>query len=294
MNQRSAKELMTLYRLPNEDLKLITSFKPHFEKNRDQLIEDWYKWLETTPEYEEIFEDPNILKHARKQQSNYWSEFFKGVLDEDYLAYRRKIGEIHARIGLPLEIYLAGVEYFSELILGILVNSKLTPKKIYSLRIAILKLTSIDMTTIVQSYEVMVNSKIAAQSKLLLEMSTPVTQLWDGLLLLPVVGLIDSKRAQDIMNNSLAKIFETHAKSFILDISGVAVVDTAVANHLIKITKATKLMGCESIISGVSPSIAQTIVELGIDVGTMKTTSDMKAALELSFINLGMKITATK
>ena len=95
------------------------------------------------------------------------------------------------------------------------------------------------------------------------------------------------------MNTSLIKISETHAKSFILDISGVAVVDTAVANHLIKITKATRLMGCESIISGVSPSIAQTIVELGIDVGTMKTTTDMKAALELSFIHLGMEIKTT-
>lgn len=294
MDVRNAKELMTLYRLSDDDLKVIASFKPHFEKKRDQLIEDWYKWLETTPEYAEFFEDPNILKHAREQQTNYWSEFFKGVLDEDYLAYRRKIGEIHARIGLPLEIYLAGVEYFSELILGILVDSKLTPKKVYSLRIAILKLTSIDMTTIVQSYEAMVNAKIATQSKSLLEMSTPVTQLWDGLLLLPVVGLIDSKRAQDIMNNSLIKISETHAQSFILDISGVAVVDTAVANHLIKITKATRLMGCESIISGVSPAIAQTIVELGIDVGSMKTTSDMKAALELSFIHLGMKITVSK
>ena len=92
------------------------------------------------------------------------------------------------------------------------------------------------------------------------------------------------------MNNSLNKISETHAQSFILDISGVAVVDTAVANHLIKITKATKLMGCECIISGVSPAIAQTIVELGIDIGTIKTTPDMKAALESSFKQMGMEI----
>jgi len=159
-----------------------------------------------------------------------------------------------------------------------------------STRKAILKLVHIDMTTIVQTYEEMVNQKIASQSKALLEMSTPVTQLWSGLLLLPVVGLIDSKRAQDIMNNSLNKISETHAQSFILDISGVAVVDTAVANHLIKITKATKLMGCECIISGVSPAIAQTIVELGIDIGTIKTTPDMKAALETSFKQMGMEI----
>ena len=119
-----------------------------------------------------------------------------------------------------------------------------------------------------------------------MEMSTPVTQIWEGILLLPLVGLIDSKRAQDIMNASLAKIAETQARSFILDISGVGVVDTAVANHLIKVTQATRLMGCECAISGVSPAIAQTIVELGIDVGEVKTTANMRDALSIAFSTL--------
>lgn len=290
MNNRNAAELMTLYGLSDKDLLQITNFKPVIEKNIEALIKSFYNWLEKTPEYEEFFHDPEILKHARTQQVKYWLNFFNGVLDDEYLAYRSKIGEIHARIGLPLEIYLAGVEHFSEFIMDLLDSSKLSKTKLIFTRKAILKLVHIDMTTIVQTYEEMVNQKIASQSKTLLEMSTPVTQLWSGLLLLPVVGLIDSKRAQDIMNNSLIKISETHAQSFILDISGVAVVDTAVANHLIKITKATKLMGCECIISGVSPSIAQTIVELGIDVGTIKTTPDMKAALETSFKQMGMEI----
>ena len=150
------------------------------------------------------------------------------------------------------------------------------------------------MTIIIQSYEQLSNETIAAQSKALMEMSTPVTQIWNGILLLPVVGIIDSKRAQDIMNATLKKISETQARSFILDISGVAVVDTAVANHLIKITKATRLMGCESTISGVSPAIAQTIVDLGIDVGKIKTTANMKAALAGAFEKLGMEIRAIK
>jgi rsbT co-antagonist protein RsbR len=290
MNNRNAKDLMILYGLSDDDLKQIASFKPVIEKNINVMSKSFYDWLETTPEYEEFFDDPEILKHAKSQQIKYWLTFFTGVVDDEYLSYRKKIGEIHARIGLPLEIYLAGVEHFSEFIIGLLDRSKMTKAKLASTKRACLKLIHIDMNTIVQTYEEMVNHKIASQSKALLEMSTPVTQLWSGLLLLPVVGLIDSKRAQDIMNNSLNKISETHAQSFILDISGVAVVDTAVANHLIKITKATKLMGCECIISGVSPAIAQTIVELGIDIGTIKTTPDMKAALESSFNQMGMEI----
>jgi rsbT co-antagonist protein RsbR len=123
-----------------------------------------------------------------------------------------------------------------------------------------------------------------------MEMSTPVTQLWTGILMLPVVGIIDSKRAQDVMNAMLTSIAESQARNFILDISGVAVVDTAVANHLIKITKASALMGCSCIISGISPAIAQTIVELGIEVGTVETTATMKDALGSAFRKLGLRL----
>ena len=126
------------------------------------------------------------------------------------------------------------------------------------------------------------NKIISDQHKIMMEMSTPVTEIWDDILILPLVGIIDSKRAQDIMTAVLSKISETHAKKLILDISGVAIVDTAVANHLIKITKSTKLMGCTCTISGISPAIAQTMVELGINVVDIRTTATLKDALQLA------------
>jgi rsbT co-antagonist protein RsbR len=110
--------------------------------------------------------------------------------------------------------------------------------------------------------------------------------------MLPVVGIIDSRRAQDVMTAMLSRIAETRSTVIILDISGVAVVDTAVANHLIKITKATSLMGCECIISGVSPAIAQTIVELGIDVGNVKTTATLQDALTQAFRQTGIVLSS--
>ena len=114
----------------------------------------------------------------------------------------------------------------------------------------------------------------------LTEMSTPVTPIWDEILLLPLVGVVDSTRTDDVMRKSLAKINESEARIFILDISGVPMVDTAVANQLIKITKATRLMGCETIISGLSPSIAQTMVDLGVEVGQIRTTATLRDALK--------------
>lgn len=113
-------------------------------------------------------------------------------------------------------------------------------------------------------------------------MATPVTPIWDEVLLLPLVGVVDSTRTDDAMKTTLDKISATGAKMFILDISGVPSVDTAVANQLIKITKATKIMGCETIVSGVSSAIAHTIVELGIDIGEMLTTSSLRDAVSIS------------
>ena len=132
-----------------------------------------------------------------------------------------------------------------------------------------------------------ITAEIRRRSLAMLEMSTPVTKIWDGVLFAPIVGIVDSKRSLDIMNKALHSIADTRASTLLLDISGVAVVDTAVANHLIKIAKAAVLMGCKTIISGISPAIAQTIAELGIDLGSIQTTSTIEAALRDSITRPG-------
>jgi rsbT co-antagonist protein RsbR len=135
-----------------------------------------------------------------------------------------------------------------------------------------------------------ITAQVEARSLAMLEMSTPVAEVWDDILMLPIVGMIDSKRAQDIMAAVLTKIGETHARSMILDIGGVAVMDTAVANHLIKISKASRLMGSVCIISGVSPAIAQTMIELGINVGDVRTTATLRDALAVALNDAGVEI----
>lgn len=140
------------------------------------------------------------------------------------------------------------------------------------------------------SYNEIVNDTIKEQNDALMEMSTPVTQLWNGILFLPLVGIIDSKRAQDVMTAMLDKISETQAKVFILDISGIGVLDTAVANYLIKITKATRLMGSVCIISGISGAVAQTIVELGIQIDEVETTGSMQDAVDKAFRLTGAEV----
>ena len=147
----------------------------------------------------------------------------------------------------------------------------------------------IDITETVRQEE-----KLKEQSRTILEISTPVLKLWDRILILPIIGIIDSYRAQQMMDAMLTKLKDTGSKIIILDIQGVAAVDTAVANHLIKIAKATRLMGCTCIISGISPAVAQTLVQLGIDLGTILTNSDLQEALADAFRHQNIEITSAK
>jgi methyl-accepting chemotaxis protein len=132
-----------------------------------------------------------------------------------------------------------------------------------------------------------ITAEVQKRSLAMLEMSTPVTKIWDGVLFAPIVGIVDSKRAIDIMDKALASILDHRAHTLMLDIGGVGVVDTAVADHLIKIAKAAVLMGCKTTISGISPAIAQTIAELGIDLGAIQTTSTIETGLREAIASAG-------
>ena len=288
------QSLLETYRIEEDDLARVREFAALIEPQMGRIVAEWYAWLEHLPEYDEFFPDSETVARVKAQQDDYWRLFMAGVVDVDYIAQRRRVGEAHARIGLPLNTYFAGMNMFMELFGQTLREADLSNEQRSLLEESTNKLLHLDTAVVVETYNHLIEEALTASAKSLMEMSTPVTQIWHGILLLPIVGIIDSKRARDIMNATLAKIGETHARIFILDISGVGVVDTAVANHLIKITRATRLMGCDCTISGVSPSIAQTIVDLGIDVGRIKTTSTMQDALADAFRRVGMEIVHRK
>ncbi|MBC8027024.1 MAG: STAS domain-containing protein [Steroidobacteraceae bacterium] len=131
---------------------------------------------------------------------------------------------------------------------------------------------------------------INRQQREMLELSTPVVKLWDGILALPMIGTLDSARAQVVMENLLQKVVETGAQIAILDITGVPTVDTLVAQHLIKTVTALRLMGAEAIISGVRPQIAQTIVHLGVDLQGVTTKANLADALAFALKRTGQTL----
>ncbi len=134
---------------------------------------------------------------------------------------------------------------------------------------------------------------ISRQQQELLELSTPVVKLWDGILALPIIGTLDSARTQVVMENLLETIVSTNSRYAIIDITGVPTVDTLVAQHLLKTITAARLMGAECIISGVRPQIAQTIVHLGINLEDVVTKAKLSDALALALQRSGRAVVRT-
>ena len=132
---------------------------------------------------------------------------------------------------------------------------------------------------------------IVRQQREMLELSTPVVSLWEGILAVPLIGTLDSERTQMVMENLLQRIVDTGASIAIVDITGVPTVDTLVAQHLLKTVAAARLMGAECIISGIRPQIAQTIVHLGVDLGNVATKATLADALVLALGRVGASVT---
>jgi rsbT co-antagonist protein RsbR len=131
---------------------------------------------------------------------------------------------------------------------------------------------------------------IARQNQEMLELSTPVVELWEGILALPLIGTLDSARTQVVMENLLQRIVETGASIAIIDITGVPTVDTLVAQHLLKTVAAARLMGADCLISGIRPQIAQTIVHLGVELHSVTTKATLADAFGVALQRTGQAV----
>lgn len=281
-------ELLEKFNITPQDTANVRRAGEILAPQLELFVEQWYVWLRQQPEYLQFFPDTDNVNRVSKLQIRHWHEFFTAEVNDFYIARRTHIGAVHAHIELPNDIYFAGVSITFQMFIERLRSTDTPADEVLDMVMSINKQLKLDTFLVIDTISRIARERIADHSRAMMEMSTPVTPIWEGILLLPLVGIIDTTRTAEIMNKTLTKIAESRSKVFVLDISGVASVDTSVANQLIKITKATRLMGCESIISGVSPSIARTMVELGVSIGEVRTTATLRDAFELALRAIGV------
>jgi rsbT co-antagonist protein RsbR len=202
----TTRELLELYGLDDQDLKRVVAYGLIVLPKLGQYVDEFYRWMATQPEFELFFSDKDRLLHVQQSQVDYWKEFFGGRIDDNYVAKRREVGEAHARIGLSLPAYFAAMNVSLRLLTETLYADELQHEQYAASVKAITKLLHMDTAIVVDTFSARTNRIIAEQHEALLEMSTPVAEIWADILLLPIVGFVDSKRAQDIMTAVLQRL----------------------------------------------------------------------------------------
>ena len=283
------EETLYKFQIEESDLKRIRAAGKILAPEIDDHVAAFYTWQKKHKEHDLFFAaNPSLLKRVVALQKKHWLTFLEANIDESWFLDRMHVGAVHAHINLANDIYFAGMSFCGISLVERIKKAGNLIKNPDETAASITKLIFLDSYVVIEEIARIHRVKMTASTQAMLELSTPITPIWDGILLLPLLGIIDSTRTQDVMNKSLTEISKTRAKVFVLDISGVSSMDTAVSNQLLKISRATLLMGCETIISGISPSIARTLVELGIDVGQIKTTSTLRDAFELALKAIGI------
>ena len=223
-------------------------------------------------------------------QREYFLGLFAGKADMAYVQDRLRVGAAHERIGMAPKWYIGAYRRYLALILDRLMADF---KDANDARLAfqsIKKIVAFDMAIAIDTYIAANLETLGRHQQAIRELSTPVIKVHDRILLLPLVGAIDSQRAQQVMERALLRVIEDKAKVILLDIAGVPVVDTKVADHLLKTTAALRLVGARTILTGISAQVARTIIQLGVDISSIDTVSQLAEGIELALQHVGKKI----
>jgi rsbT co-antagonist protein RsbR len=291
MPQTPINDLLAKFDLSPDDLARVRAAGAILKPRLDAFIESFYVWMAGTPEYRMFFgSNAARLERVKLMQRTNWAGFLDANIDQAWVDARKHVGQVHAHIDLPNDAYFAAMSKSASIMATQLREAKPTVADLDATIGSIGKLMFLDTCIVIEEIARINREKISVSTRALMEMSTPVTPIWEGILLLPLLGILDSQRTQDVMTKTLARIAESRAKVLVMDISGVSAMDTAVANQLLKITKATQLMGCETILSGLSPSIARTLVDLGVNVGEVRTTATLRDSFELALRATGVDV----
>ena len=265
--------------------------------NEQQLLKDWMRaQLQSTTTRRDLMNEAELEQQSRDflraftaaaaTSTNPGDSAWSGV--KDLLA---RISSSRAKQGFSPGETATFVFSMKEPLFGLIRSSQTDPEVVASETWMATKLLDALGLYTTEVYQRAREEVIVRQQQEMLELSTPVVTLWDGVLALPLIGTLDSARTQVVMESLLNRIVETGSLIAILDITGVPTVDTLVAQHLLKTVAAARLMGADCIISGIRPQIAQTIVHLGVDLGNVITKATLADAFAIALRKAGLSVT---
>lgn len=261
------------------------------ESYADPVIEDLYRHFLSFDETKSFFRDHKVLDRVKRLQKEYFLRLTQGDYGADYVANRLKIGSVHEKVNLAPKWYLGAYNFYLRAVaLQIQKVFADRPEEVLPTFLSLMKLVFMDIGVAVDAYIHARERTMRKQQEAIRELSTPVLQIRDRLLLLPIIGVIDTQRARMITEGLLRAVRATRAKVVVMDVTGVATIDSKVANHLLQTVDAARLMGAVVIVSGLSEDVAQALVVLGIDLSRLNTVGDLQGGIEEAERLLGLRI----
>lgn len=292
INEEEIRNRKKFLQFGDDDVERLKGINEVAKGYATEVIEDFYEHLLTFEETRIFFNDPNLLARVKNAQKDYFLRLTQGNYDAEYIENRLKVGTVHERISLPVKSYLGMYNFYLREVAGRLLETyKNDAGRALDAFFSLMKLTFLDIGLAIDTYIESRERTIGEQQEAIKELSTPVLPFRQGILILPVIGMIDSYRASQLMEQLLRSIRDTRSRVVVVDITGVPYVDSRVASHLVQTVEAARLMGSKVIVSGVSPEIALTMVTLGIDLGRIETVGDMQSGIERAEQLSGYKVT---
>jgi rsbT co-antagonist protein RsbR len=273
-----------------QDLERIERVRDLVVRHADELTKTFFHYLAGFDEARVLLGYRELADQARLLKREHLIALAQGRYDLGYIEQRIKLALLYGRVGLEIKVFLGAFHHLIYNIGRVIFAEAPSSNEAFEAFSSLKKVCFLDLGV---QIDVLVHERertIRRQSEAIRELSTPVLQIRDRLLLLPVIGVIDTHRAQLITESLLKAIRQSRARVAVVDVTGVATIDSKVANHLVQTVTAAKLMGAHVLVTGVSGEVAQSLVALGIDLAPFVTVGDLQGGVEDAERILGYRV----
>ena len=276
------------------DLPRIAAIRDLVTQHTEDYVTTFFNHLSGLDDARPLIASRAIVERARKLKKEHLVAMVQGEYGMKYVEQRIELGTLYAKVGLDARVFLGAFHQLLKQI-GSAVMKQLDRKPVdgFESFMSLKKIAFFDIGLIVDILVFERERVIRQQQESIRELSTPVLQIRERLLLLPIIGVIDTQRARLITESLLRSIRANRAKVVVMDITGVATIDSKVSNHLLQTVTAARLMGAHVIVTGLSAEVAQSLVALGIELSKLNTVGDLQGGLEEAERILGYGVLTT-
>ena len=291
LNDQAIERRKKIVGLEPVDVARIAAIKELVREHSEEYLATFFHHLAGLDEARALLSNRSALDRARQLKREHLVAMVQGEYGLAYVEQRLELGVLYAKVGLDARVFLGAFHHLLKTIgNAVMKHFEHAPIEGFENFMSLKKVAFFDIALIVDTLVYERERIIRQQQEAIRELSTPVLQIRGRLLLLPIIGVIDTYRARFITENLLRAIRVNRAKVVVMDVTGVASIDSRVANHLLQTVSAARLMGANVIVTGLSSEVAQSLVALGIELTKLNTVGDLQGGLEEAERILGYRV----